>query len=96
MTCSIAHDNELIILRMASSLLLGERDREPGNTVAMIVGVDRAASQMEDLQSADSLGRRPRALIRAPSSTIHTVSYSFSQSSSNAIDGLYNMEYHYP
>ena len=31
----------------------------------MIVGVDRPASQMEDLQSADSLlGRRRRALIR--------------------------------
>ena len=34
-------------------------------------GLDRAAAQMEDLQSADSLGRRLRALIRAPCSTIH-------------------------
>ena len=53
------------------------KDCEVGKREGMIVGVDRAASQMEDLQSADSIGRRRRALIRASSSTIHPL-YSFS------------------
>ena len=63
-----------------SSPPTAQRDREARKTEAMIVGVDRAASQMEDLQSADSLlGRRRRALIRAAaSSTIHPLLYSFS------------------
>ena len=43
--------------RVVSSPPTAQRDREPRKTEAMIVGVDRAASQMEDLQSADSLGR---------------------------------------
>ena len=37
--------------------LMEQKDGEPRKTEAMIAGVDRAASQMEDLQSADSLGR---------------------------------------
>ena len=48
-------------------------------------GLDRAAAQMEDLQSADSLGRRLRALIRAPCSTIHHPLYSFSPSSEDSV-----------
>ena len=64
-----------------SSPPTAEKDREPRKTEAMIVGVDRAASQMEDLQSADSLGRRRRALIRAAaSSAVHPLLYSFSPS----------------